>query len=153
MSETIKKAASLIIALLAIVLIFLGWNLISGKIEKTINDAGVKIDTQALASYTNKDGSIVSGSTVLNFITEKESSSDKIAILVKTKKNTTGVYYVYNVNDLDTKIAQTTEDTNKKNAKSKSNKNFISPAGEFEASIVRDANDSSQITTIVFTQK
>jgi transcription initiation factor IIE alpha subunit len=143
--EIIKVAAGIAIVLLVVLLGFGIYRTFASKTEKITGDAATLLDSVDTMVYTEKDGTTVTGTTVLSFITEREAYDDEICIMVCTKANTSGQAYVYDASR--SRIADTTESTNKKNAKTKANANYINPNGKFEVSLDKDTNGTIQKIT------
>lgn len=150
-NEVIKIVAGLAITLLLVLLGFGLFKFFSSKGESIKGQLGTTLDSATTMTYTQKDGEILSGSTVLNFITECEERNDEITIIVKTKKNTSGTAYVYDASR--SRIADTNESTLKKNAKSKTHNDYISPNGQFECTVQKDATNKDLIVSITFEQQ
>lgn len=144
-SGIIKIAVGVGVTLLSAALVFAIYYFFSGKVNKLVDDGGKMIDSAAEAAYTEKNGEVLSGSTVLNFIKERETMDDEIPIIVKTKGGNTTTY-VYDATY--TKIANNADLIKK--AKTKSDAAYIAPNGKFLATIHK-TNDV--ITDITFEQQ
>jgi hypothetical protein len=119
------------------------------KGKDTVNEAGESIDNMLETKYTMYDGEIISGSNVVNVISSTFSSSDNIYIMVKTKSNPSGVYYVCS-SDCE-KLDHDAQRTLVRNSKTKTNANYITPTGKFYGEVER--NENGAIVGIVFTQE
>ncbi len=91
------------------------------------------------------DNATVSGSEVINVI--KKFSNEKLSVYVKTNK--AEVFYGYRV-DLNNGNITEASSQNVSEALKESSNQYINPYGNFNGSIIRDANDV--ITAIVFEQ-
>lgn len=139
------------IAAVMLVIVF-GFFAVKFAIDKgkgIVNEAGETIDTTLETKYTMYDGEIISGSNVVNVISTTFSSSDNVYILVKTKENPSGVYYVCD-SDCE-RLDSDAERTLVRNSKTKTSANYITPTGKFYGEVMR--NDNEAIVGIVFTQE
>lgn len=113
---------------------------------KTVQEKNDRQTAQMMETdYLVYDGLTVKGSDVIGAISRFGSA--EIGIKVETKKNTSGVWYIYSVDNSGNIGAASTETIVKKSNDSK----YINPTGSFLGSIVRDENGT--ITGIVFTQQ
>lgn len=143
-----------IIASIAIVLLIVmfGFGIVTFAINKgnnLTNEISENIDTMMETEYTMYDGEIVSGSNVTNLISNTFSGSDNVYILVKTKANPSGVYYVCGTDG--ERLESDVERTLVRNSKTKTNDNYIVPTGKFYGEVIR--NENGAIIGIVFTQE
>ena len=106
-----------------------------------MTNMGVSIEE---SEYTNYDGVVVKGSTVISFIKDQIAQNAEICIEVITPKGTTS--YVYTDGTLATKSTALIS-----SALSKKNTAYINPAGDFLGASTRDATDT--ITIMTFTQQ
>lgn len=148
-----QKVLMIIAEIAAVILIIVfGFFAVKYAIDKgrnIVNEAGENIDSTLETKYTMYDGEIISGSNVVNVISTTFSGSDNIYILVKTKENPTGVYYVCSA-DCE-RLEHDEERTLVRNSKTKTNANYITPTGKFYGEVQRNDNDA--IVGIVFTQE
>jgi len=129
-----------------------GFGLTRGTIEKgngLTNDVNDKIDNVLESQYTQYDATEVSGSQVLNVISETYFSSEPIYITVVTSAGST-VTYVCDTTTL-TRDPSTTHSTKITAAKSKANNAYITPTGTFVGTVNRNTNQA--IVGITFTQR
>lgn len=146
----ILTAAGIILVLVVVAFLFSGTFLIKDKAEGSINEAANMMDAAALRTYTDKNGSDLKGTAVLNFISDREPQEDHIAIIVdNTASGGNTVEYVYKTADLDNKITPADEATLKKNAKSKTNAAYISPNATYAVTI-EYLNTDGDIKSITF---
>lgn len=153
MEESSNKVLFIIVGIVAVLLVIsFGFLVIRSALEKgngltnSIND---KMDNVLESQYTQYEATEVSGSQVLNVISETYSSSDPIYITVVTSAGST-VTYVCDATTL-TKDNATTHSTKISNAKSKANNAYITPTGTFLGTINRNTNQA--IVGITFTQQ
>lgn len=117
------------------------------KYDSNMEGAQKTIDSAEAAKYTDYEGRIIPGSKVRNLLSTYE--KDEICVTVKTKKNTTS--YNYADKTLATAIDPAKNRKNIVAAGTKTEKNYINPAGEFLCSIGRDDNQS--LVEIIFEQQ
>ena len=131
----------------------LAFGLINTAKEKTDDVSNQLFGTMDVAmerEYTQYDGkSDIGGNTVKNVITNAEAKTDGVYILVKTKMNTAGVYYIYDSNG--TRIDDTTHKELKKNLNQRTHNDYINPTGTFDGEAIR--NDNGGLVGVVFTQQ
>lgn len=123
--------------------------LVVTKANGITNNITESVDNVEESKYTIYDGEEVTGSSVVNMIKTTSSSSDDIYVLVKTKANTSGVYYVCDANN--TRLSADAQRTLMKNARTKTNNNYITPTAKFYGEVIRNQNEA--IVGIVFTQQ
>lgn len=144
----------LIIAGIAIVLLVItfGYGIVKFAISKgntLTNKISENIDSVLESNLTQYDGEQISGSNVLNVIKNLESGSDDVYVKVITLANSGGTFYVCDSSNNRIDTAQ--ERTLLKNARTKTNNNYITPSAYFEGEVIRNANNA--IVGIVFTQQ
>ena len=148
-SDILKTVGSIFITLLivgAVVgLVMAGIGLFNQAGDKMTNTATSIMETE----YTQYDGASPSGSSVVNLIQQKKSGDDNIYILVKTKMNTSGVYYICDANNV--KLDADTMRALVKDMKTNTSSNYINPSKKFYGEVIR--NDNNAIVGIVFTQE
>lgn len=148
-NPVLKLIASIVIVLVIIAAIF-GIVMFAISKANTLTDSvSEEVDKMMETEYTQYDGETISGANLVNLIKRTYSDTDPIYILVKTKANTTGVYYV--CDSSATRLADTTERTLVANSKKKSDNNYIAPTGKFYGEVQRNANGA--IIGIIFTQQ
>ncbi len=98
------------------------------------------------------DGSTVQGSEVTNFIKKIMSNKDYLAVIVKTKANTTGLHYNYTFTAATDSVSASLSASTNSNTltESKSSVNYINPSAQFSGKVYKDANNI--IICIEFTQ-
>lgn len=151
--DSSNKVISIIAAIAIILLIIMfAFGIVTFAINKgnnLTNEISENIDSMMETEYTMYDGEVISGSNVTNLISNTFSSSDNVYILVKTKANSSGVYYVCNADG--ERLESSVERNLVKNSKTKTNDNYITPTGKFYGEIMR--NENGAIVGIVFTQQ
>lgn len=101
----------------------------------TINESLSSIDVDMY------DGTVVSGSEVLNAINKFK--SEEMSIQVKTKASSLYYYYNYSIAETDGNKKLTTSNVaTLQSARTKGKSNYINPLGHFNGSIIRDSNDT-----------
>ena len=115
------------------------------------NQMNDKIDNVLESTYTQWEGETVSGTQVMNVISETYNSTDPICIIVVTKNGPTTTTYCCDATTTLTKNASATQSGLVANAKNKANAAYITPTGKFLGTITRNANDS--IVSVTFTQQ
>lgn len=122
----------------------------AGKKAQNLSDEITKTTDNLLdTKYTQYDGESISGSNVLNLIKSTYSDDDEIYIQVKTKSNSTGVFYV--CDSTPKKLDSSAEKNLIKDATTKSSNNYITPNKKFLGEVIRNQNDA--IIGIVFEQQ
>ncbi len=122
--------------------------------QDTSKNALNKIDNMntslAESDYTLYDGLEVSGSEVLNTI--RKFKSEYIAIQVKTGRDASGTWYIYNATESNgTAQVEGEIDFDLSDALDPATNQYINPNGRFLGSVLRDTNGS--VSAIVFEQK
>jgi hypothetical protein len=150
--KTILIAAGVVITLIVVSIGFF----IMNQGQNTAKQAMTKID-KVNSQLTESDlmmydGLEISGSDVVNAINKFKQDKSRIAIMVKTYKDSTGVWYVYDGSSIDTLsvVAAATMTTRMINIQDPSNTAYATPAGRFKGLITRDSNGT--IATLTFTQ-
>ena len=153
MEESSNKVLFIIVGIVAVLLVIsFGFLVVRSSLEKgngltnSIND---KMDNVLASQYTQYEATEISGSQVLNLISETYSASDSVYITVVTNAgNTTN--YVCDATTL-VKDAATAHSTKMTNAKAKANAAYITPTGKFLGTVNRNTNEA--IVGLTFTQQ
>lgn len=140
--------AGIVMTLLVITFAFSLVNSSLSKGNELNNQASAKMDSMLESQYTQYDAATISGSQVLNIISEFYNSTEPVYVQVDTLAGPV-VTYVCDATSLD-KFASATQGTLVQNAKDKANTAYITPTGNFVGAVQRNANDA--IIGIVFTQ-
>lgn len=161
MEESSNKVLYIIVGIVAVLLVIsFGFLIIRSALEKgnnlttAVND---KMDNVLESQYTQYDAATISGSQVLNIISEVWSQTDRIAIRVVNKGgNTTtycnaGTYTAAGSATLGTDLTNSAQSTAVTAAKTKGNAAYITPTGKFLGEVCRDSNEA--IVMISFTQQ
>ncbi len=101
------------------------------------------------SQYTMYDGLEVSGSEVVNIIRKFE--NEYIGVKVITKKDTSGKWYINNVNIASKKINEGGTKSEVSEAIDETKENYVNPNGVFKGKLYRDEN--ATIVGLVFTQQ
>lgn len=148
-NPVLKLIASIVIVLLIIATIVGIVMFAISKANSLTDSVNEEVDKVLEAKYTQYDGEVISGSNLLNVIKTTYSDTEPVYIQVKTISNTSGVYYVC---DSSAKpLDDATERNLIKDARTKSNNNYIAPTGKFYGEVQKNANGA--IIGIVFTQQ
>lgn len=128
MKDAIKMAAGILVAVLLVAFLVSGFLIARGRAEKALDEGISTIDNAALAKYTDFDGRTdVTGSTVLQFIKDRENYNDGMYIAVGS------VSYVYTktTDGSGTKLAKSAEQALIKNANTRGNAAYINPQAKY----------------------
>ena len=102
------------------------------------------------SEFTMYDGMEVRGSEVVNVLNKYK--NDYIGIQVKTKKNTAGDWYIYNVSIASGVATIGTASTNNiSDTMNETLNEYVNPNGSFMGSLVRDANGT--VAALIFNQQ
>jgi uncharacterized protein YdeI (BOF family) len=145
----IKTIVGVIISLLAASALFALWAVVSGMFTDATQQTAKVGENMKDSQLTQYEGAEISGSQVTAFLSNNK--DQQVCIKVVTKKNTAG--QAYNYKDESLANAIDIDDNNKAiaAANKKKDKTYINPAGTFDCTIKRDANDV--ICLITFTQQ
>lgn len=153
MEESSNKTMMIIAGLGSVLLVItFGFFIVNFAINKgndITNTVSEKMDTVLESEYTQYDGEEITGSAVVNMIKTVDASSDDIYVLVKTNANTSGVYYVCDSNN--TRLDADVERGLIKDARTKTNNNYITPSEKFYGEVIRNQNKA--IVGVSFTQQ
>lgn len=137
---------------MAVLVIMFGFFIVRTAIDKgqgltnTINE---KMDSAVESQYTQYADRENTGSTVMNVIKDIAAGKENIYVLVKTKANTTGVYYVCGSDNV--RLESSAQAALIKNARTKTHNDYITPSEMFFGEINRNSNNA--IVGITFTQQ
>jgi len=148
--KAIIIAAGVVITMIVVSIGFLLLRSGQNTAQKTISKLD-QISAEMLESeYTMYDGLEISGNEVVNVL--RKYKDEYIGIFVKTKKSTSGTWYVYNVTisgneaEIGSPSTESISDT-----MDETNVNYVNPNGVFIGSIARDKN--GRIAALMFEQK
>jgi hypothetical protein len=103
------------------------------------------------SQYTMYDGMEIRGSEVVNVL--RKFKDEYIGVCVKTKKNSSGTWYIYNVTLSGGNDAEIGAESDKSisNTMDETSDEYVNPNGVFIGSIARDKN--GRIAALIFEQK
>jgi hypothetical protein len=103
------------------------------------------------SQYTMYDGMEIRGSEVVNVL--RKYKDEYIGVCVKTKKNSSGTWYIYNVTLSGGNDAEIGAESDKSisNTMDETSDEYVNPNGVFIGSIARDEN--GRIAALMFEQK
>lgn len=148
-TNVIGIIAALAASLLVIGFLFFAVKSALDKGQGMVNNVNEKMDNAIESQYTQYADRENTGSTVMNVIKDIAAGKENIYVLVKTKANTTGVYYVCGSDN--TRLESSAQAALIKNARTKTHNDYITPSEMFFGEINRNSNNA--IVGITFTQQ
>ena len=146
--KAILIGAGVVITLIVVSIGFLLMRSGQNTAQTAIGKLGQISGEMSESQYTMYDGMESDGSMVAN--TLKKFKDEYIGIQVKTKKNTSGTWYAYNVT-ISNGIGTIGTKSGKKisDAMDESHNDYINPNGKFVGELIRDERNCR---TLIFTQ-
>lgn len=149
--KAIIIGAGVVITMIVVSIGFLLMRSGQNTAQKTISKLDQISSEMSESEYTMYDGMEVRGSEVVNVL--RKYKDEYIGICVKTKKNPSGTWYVYDVtlNGNEAEIGSPSTDSISDTMDETNNNHYINPNGVFIGSIARDKN--GRIAALMFEQK
>lgn len=148
----IKIIAGLALTLAVVTFGFFIYNTVKGTGNAALTKATDTTNSMLESNITQYNRADISGSEVLNAITNFMESSEEIYIEVITKSGSKTYIYPSKSIASDQRMSNNDILADVQLAKTKGNAAYISPKGKFTGKVVYDATDDSVIVGICFTQ-
>ncbi len=155
MTDFLKYGAGVVLVIALIVIGFNVYHKGDDTVTKGLSKYDAYMDSIEYQELVKNAGKTVSGSSVIEALDNLKANSDLgLTIVVKTKANTSGVTYdALNGTSTKSKASGSYSFDEALNIvkNTKSDKDYINPAGKFECSV--DTNSNGVVGTITYTQK
>jgi len=149
LSKIIYILAGVAAAIMLVVGLMAALGAFSDKATDLTGQAMDSIDSVTSARYEQYDGKSTPGTSVQNLIKELKGDDVSMYVLVKTKMNTSGVYYICNADR--TRQDDDTIRATLKDMRDDVSANYINPTKKFYGEVIK--NENGAIIGIEFTQE